>query len=61
MKKYCIFDSRANENIDNATCFDVFDTEKKARENVGDYGDDCVIVSYDIENKNELINETILL
>ena len=58
-KKYLIYDSRYRTNPDKAICFDVCDTLKEAEKNIAEYGDNNVVVEYEVNGK-EIINPKIV-
>jgi hypothetical protein len=51
MKKYGLFDGRWLTDEDAAVCFEFCDTIEEARENRLEYGEDTVIVEFDVENR----------
>ena len=59
MKTWLLFDARYRTDEDSANCYEVCDNLKEAQENAPDYGDDTVIVEYDLVG-NELENPKII-
>ena len=58
-KAYIIFDSRYHSDPDSATVLEFCDTKKEAETNALDYGDNNVIVEFDVI-ENELLNPKII-
>tara|TARA_R110000822_G_scaffold67329_2_gene164024 strand:- start:3584 stop:3766 length:183 start_codon:yes stop_codon:yes gene_type:complete len=50
MRRYFLYDGRYRTNEDRATLYEVCSTLKEAQKVSKDYGDDTVIVEYDIIN-----------
>lgn len=50
-KQYLLFDGRYRTDEDRAICYAVYDTEKEAKKECKEFGDDTVIVEFDLKDK----------
>jgi len=50
MRRYFLYDGRYRTNEDIAICYEVCSTLNEAKKSAKDYGDDTVIVEYEIIN-----------